>query len=346
MIKVSIIGSTGYAGQELVRLLLRHPEVELISLGSRTFENQPMSQVYGNYKKITDLVCENKPIDELADASDVIFLALPHGIASKQITDQILDKTKIIDLGADFRLEDIEEYEKWYNVKHNGKGLIKEAVYGLCELHRESIKKTTLLANPGCYTTCSILSLAPLFKNNLVDVDSIIIDAKSGVTGAGRSETLPNMYCECNESIKAYKIGSHRHTPEIEQELGKLSGQKTTLLFTPHLTPMNRGILAVCYAKLTKEVSEEDLRALYRDFYKDEYFVRLTEEVMPETKWVKGTNFCDIGIKIDPRTKRVIVIGAIDNLVKGAAGQAIQNMNLMFDLDEKTGLDYIAGFPG
>jgi len=346
MIKVSIVGSTGYAGQELVRLLLRHPEVNLISLGSRTFKNQPMSQVYGNYRKITDLVCENKPIDELADKSDVIFLALPHGIASKQITDKILDKTKIIDLGADFRLENIEEYEKWYNVKHHGKGLIKEAVYGLCELHREQIKKTRLLANPGCYTTCSILSLAPLFKNNLVDVDSIIIDAKSGATGAGRSEMLPNMYCECNESIKAYKIGSHRHTPEIEQELGKLNGQKTTLLFTPHLIPMNRGILAACYAKLTKEVSEEYLRALYRDFYKDEYFVRLTEEVMPETKWVKGTNFCDIGLKIDPRTKRVIVIGAIDNLVKGAAGQAIQNMNLMFNLDEKMGLDYIAGFPG
>ncbi|MEF9918980.1 MAG: N-acetyl-gamma-glutamyl-phosphate reductase [Eubacterium sp.] len=345
MIKASVIGGTGYAGQELLRILYRHPEVEVVSVGSRSFVGQPLKEVYRNYEQITDAVCEAVPIDELAEKSDVIFMALPHGIASKQVTEDLLKKTKIIDLGADFRLKDVTVYEDWYKVNHYNKDLLKEAVYGLCELHRDEIKSARLLSNPGCYTTCSILSLAPLVKNHLIDVNSIIIDAKSGVTGAGRGTDLPLMYCECNESIKAYKIGTHRHTPEIEQELGLLADDNFKLLFTPHLTPMNRGILALCYANLTEDLSENAIRQIYRDFYKDEYFVRLTEENMPETRFVKGSNYCDIGIKVDPRTKRVIAVGAIDNLMKGAAGQAVQNMNLMFGYDEKTGIDFITDFP-
>jgi N-acetyl-gamma-glutamyl-phosphate reductase len=345
MIKASIIGGTGYAGQELIRILMRHPEVEVISVGSRTFAGQKLSDIYGNYEGLTDLICKPADIDELAKKSDVVFLALPHGIASKMITKGVLEQTIIIDLGADFRLKDVDIYEKWYQTDHYNKELIPEAVYGLCELHRDEIKKARLISNPGCYTTCSILSLAPLFKYDLIDETSIIIDAKSGVTGGGRGTILPFMYAECNESIKAYKIGEHRHTPEIEQELQQINGSHFNLLFTPHLVPMNRGILALSYATLKKEISLEELQKLYKTFYKDEYFVRLTGNRMPETRWVKGTNFCDIGLKIDERTNRVIVVGAIDNLVKGAAGQAVQNMNIVFEFEEKMGIDFIADFP-
>ena len=346
MIKAAIIGGTGYAGQELLRILYRHPDVDVVSVGSRSFDGQPLKDVYHLYNNISDAVCEHRELDELAKEADVVFLALPHGIASEKVTAAVLDQTRIIDLGADFRLNDLNIYEEWYEVKHHGEALMEEAVYGLCELHREAIKKARLIANPGCYTTCSILSLAPLIKNKLIDPASIIIDAKSGVTGAGRGTNLPFMYCECNESVKAYKVACHRHTPEIEQELGLLAGKPLQLLFTPNLVPMNRGILAICYANLLNtDMDEEDLRQVYRDFYKDEYFVRLTEEAVPETRWVKGSNYCDIGLKVDKRTGRVIVMGVIDNLVKGAAGQAVQNMNLMFGLDEKTGIDFVTDFP-
>lgn len=345
MIKASVIGGTGYAGQELIRILMRHPMVEVVAVGSRSFSGQKLSDIYQNYEGLTDLLCEVANIKELAEKSDVVFLALPHGIASKMITEEILKQTKIIDLSADFRLKDVLIYEEWYNSEHYNKALLEEAVYGLCELHRSDIKKARLISNPGCYTTCSILSLAPLIKNNLIDENSIIIDAKSGVTGAGRGTVLDFMYSECNESVKAYKIGEHRHTPEIEQELQLLNGGDFKLLFTPHLVPMNRGILALSYANLTENISIEALQDVYQDFYKGEYFVRLTGGKMPETRWVKGSNFCDIGLKIDPRTNRVIVVGAIDNLIKGAAGQAVQSMNILFNLDEKTGIDFIADFP-
>ncbi|MGL4607221.1 MAG: N-acetyl-gamma-glutamyl-phosphate reductase [Eubacteriaceae bacterium] len=345
MLKVSIIGGTGYAGQELIRLLLGHPEVEIVTVGSRSFTGMKFSEIYRNFDQLTEAICEVGEINVLAEKSDVIFLALPHGIASKMINKEILEKTKIIDLGADYRLKDKKEYETWYQTEHFSTDLIEEAVYGLCELHREEIRQGRLIANPGCYTTCSILSLAPLIKNNLIDEHSIIIDAKSGVTGAGRGSSLELMYCECNETIKAYKIGEHRHTPEIEQELGLLNGKEFHLLFTPHLVPMNRGILAVSYGKLKTEVKENELRELYIDFYGNEFFVRLTGDKMPETRWVKGSNFCDIGIKVDERTKRVVVVGAIDNLIKGAAGQAVQNMNIMFNLEEKLGIDLIGDFP-
>ena len=346
MIKAAVIGGTGYAGQQLLQILYRHPETEVIGIGSHSYVGQTFADLYRNYKDISPEVCEDLNLETISEEADVVFVALPHGIASKAVTPDVLNRCKVIDLGADYRLKDVKIYSEWYQVAHHSEDLIAEAVYGLPELHRDDIKKARLIANPGCYTTCSILSLAPLVANHLIDPDTIIIDAKSGVTGAGRGLNLPNLYCECNESIKAYKVAAHRHTPEIEQELGFLNGEEITLTFTPHLTPMNRGILAVCYAKLTQDISETALRQIVSDFYQNEKFVRVyNEDVLPETRWVKGSNYCDIGLKIDKRTNRVIVIGAIDNLMKGAASQAVQNMNLLFGLQEDTGIDFIPEFP-
>ena len=345
-IKVGIIGATGYAGEEIVRLLHNHPQAEIVTLASRSYVGQPYSNVYPNHKSLTDMLCAEEDMEALSKEADVIFLALPHGLASEKVTEEVLNNCKIIDLGADFRLKDVNVYEKWYKVEHHGKKLLEEAVYGLCEWNREDIKKCRLLANPGCYTTCSILSLSPLVAEGMIDISSIIIDAKSGVSGAGRSVKLDNHFAEVNESIKAYGVGSHRHTPEIEEQLGYRAGEELTLTFTPHLVPMQRGILAVCYATLKEKYTWEDVNAAYQKYYGNEPFVRLMAQgAYHETRWVKGSNFCDIGWKVDSRTNRIIVIGAIDNLVKGAAGQAVQNMNLMFGLPEYTGLDLIPMFP-
>ncbi len=344
MIKVGIIGATGYAGQELVRLIEQHPDAQIVTLTSQSYAGKDYSEVYSSYAH-KSYVCQEEDIEKMADICDVIFLALPHGVASKKINNDILNKVKIIDLGADFRLQDIDVYEKWYTT-HYSKDILPEAVYGLCEINRDKIKGKRIVGNPGCYTTCSILSLYPLVKEKMIDLSSIIIDAKSGATGAGRGLSLPNHYCELNESVKAYKIASHRHTPEIEEQLGYAAGEKIVLSFTPHLIPMDRGILATCYATLNDNYTYDDIRRAYEIYYKDEYFIRLTKEgVFPETKWVKGSNFVDIGFAVDERTGRVIVIGVIDNLFKGAAGQAVQNMNILFGIDEKTGLDYIPVFP-
>jgi N-acetyl-gamma-glutamyl-phosphate reductase len=346
MIKVGIVGCTGYAGQELMKLLTMHPECDVEIITSRTYKNMNFNQVYGNYTNITTKQIVDDEIEELAKKVDVIFLALPHGIASNKITNEILEHTKVIDLGADFRLKNLEEYEDWYGVTHGSPKLLDEAVYGLCELKRDKIKNASLIANPGCYTTCSILSLVPLIKNNIVDKNSIIIDAKSGVTGAGRALNLATHYTECNESIKAYKIASHRHTPEIEQELSNVADNSVTISFTPHLVPMNRGILITAYGNLTKICTYKDIKNIYEQFYKNEKFIRLLPEgVFPETKWVKGSNYCDINFQIDERTNRIIVIAAIDNLIKGAAGQAVQNMNILFNIDESTGIEMIPSFP-
>lgn len=345
MIKAGIIGATGYAGSELVRLLSSHPQAEIEVITSQSYKGKNYSDVFENYRH-TDLICEEENIDKMAEKCDVIFLALPHGVASKKINKKILEKTKIIDLGADYRLKDLEVYDKWYKTEHMSKELVKEAVYGLCEINRNDIKDKRLIANPGCYTTCSILSLYPLFKEKIINFKSVVIDAKSGATGAGRGLSIPNHYCELNESVKAYKIAGHRHTPEIEEQLSYAAGEQIILNFTPHLMPMDRGILATCYAELNKEYSYNDIKEIYNKYYGNEYFIRITKEnVFPETKWVKGSNFCDIGFTIDKRTNRIIVVGAIDNLVKGAAGQAVQNMNILFNIDEKTGLDYIPIFP-
>lgn len=344
MIKAGIIGATGYAGNELVRLLTQHPQVQVHTLSSHSYAGKDFSEVYESYRH-KDYACEEENIEKMADECDVIFLALPHGIASKKISQDILSKTKVIDLGADFRLQNIETYEKWYTT-HYSKDILPEAVYGLCEINRERIKNKRIIANPGCYTTCSILSMYPLVKEKMIDLYSIIIDAKSGATGAGRGLSLGNHYCELNESVKAYKIANHRHTPEIEEQLSYAAGEEIVLNFTPHLIPMDRGILATCYANLNKKYTYDEIKAVYEKYYGNEYFIRLTKEgVFPETKWVKGSNFVDIGFTVDERTNRVIIIGALDNLFKGAAGQAVQNMNILFGFKENEGLDYIPVFP-
>ena len=346
MIKAGVIGSTGYAGSELVRILMQHPAVEIAHLTAHSYVGKRYDSVYENFREINEAVCEESDLEALAQDCDVVFMALPHGVAAKTVTPQILQKTKVIDFGADFRLKDANVYEKWYGVTHEGRGLLPKAVYGLCEINREKIKRACLIANPGCYTTCSILSLWPLLSNKLIETDSIIIDAKSGVSGAGRGLALGSMYCEVNENMKAYKIASHRHTPEIEEQLSYAAGETIVLSFTPHLTPMNRGILASCYAKLKPGITEDDVRAVYEDAYGAEPFIRLTKRgVYPETRWVKGSNYLDIGLKVDERTGRVLVFGALDNLVKGAAGQAVQNMNLLFGLPETTGLGAVPMFP-
>lgn len=345
MIKVGIIGATGYAGEQLVWFLYNHPLVQVEFYGSHNYAEMLYSEVYHNYYSFIDDVCVDTEtaISKLSNI-DALFIALPHG-KGFEITEKALKLgVKVIDLGADFRLNSKEVYEEWYGVKHDCSHLLEDATYGLTELNREAIKQCNLLANPGCYPTATILALTPLLKNNLIDVNSIIVDAKSGVSGAGRAASIGSLFTECNESIKAYGVAGHRHTPEIEQELSKACGEDVVISFTPHLVPMNRGILSTCYGSLKKDLTTEELLDLYRDFYKNECFIKIIND-LPETRWVRGSNLCHIGIKVDKRTKRVIIISAIDNLIKGAAGQAVQNMNLMFGLEETTGLEIIAMAP-
>ena len=340
MIKAAILGATGYAGCELVRLLLSHKDVELVYLASHSYEGRKFSEVYPMYQGHCDLTLMSDDLAAASDAADVVFMALPAGIASSSVTEDILKKTCIIDLGADFRLHDAGVYEKWYRMEHGNKELLKEAVYGLPEIHRDSIRGKRLIANPGCYTTASILALYPLVKHHLVDTSTIIIDAASGTSGAGRGNKTSSLFCEVDESFKAYGVATHRHTPEIEQELSIAAGSDIVLQFTPHLVPMNRGILATCYAKYVKGVSDEDIKASYDECYAGEYFIRLVSS-MPETRNVRGSNFADIWYRMDERTGNIIVLSAIDNLMKGAAGQAVQNMNIITGLDEKCALEYL-----
>lgn len=346
MIKVGIIGSTGYAGAELVRILTGHKEAEIVWYGSRSYVDKQYADVYRNMFQIVDAACMDDNMDELARQVDVIFTATPQGLCASLVNEDILSKTKIIDLSADFRIKDVSVYEKWYGIEHKSPEFINEAVYGLCEINRDKVKGARLVANPGCYTTCSILTAYPLAKEGIIDMSTLIVDAKSGTSGAGRGAKLPNLFCEVNENMKPYGVATHRHTPEIEEQLGYASGEKVVINFTPHLVPMNRGILATEYASLKKDVTYEEVRAIYDKYYADEKFVRvLKENELPETKWVEGSNYVDINFKIDPRTNRIIMMGAIDNLVKGAAGQAVQNMNLMFGLDEEEGLNLVPMFP-
>lgn len=346
MIKAGIIGATGYAGGELVRILSGHPDVEIVWYGSRSYIDQKYADVYRNMFRIVDAACMDDNMEELAEEADVIFTATPQGFCASVISEEILSRTRIVDLSADFRIKDVKTYEKWYGIEHKSPQFIEEAVYGLCEVNREDVKSARLVANPGCYTTCSILTAYPLAKEGIIDMDTLIIDAKSGTSGAGRGAKVQNLFCEVNENMKAYGVASHRHTPEIEEQLGYAAGKPVVLSFTPHLVPMNRGILATEYAKLTRDVSWEDVKAVYDKYYGNEKFIRvLDRDVCPETKWVEGSNYVDIGFKIDPRTNRIIMMGAIDNLVKGAAGQAVQNMNLMFGLKESEGLELVPMFP-
>ena len=351
MIKAGIIGATGYAGNELVRILMGHKEVEIKWFGSRSYIDQKYANVYQNMFEIVDATCLDDNIAELANQVDVIFTATPQGYLAGVLTEEILSKTKVIDLSADYRIKDVSVYEEWYKIEHKSPQFIEKAVYGLCEVNREDIKGARLVANPGCYTTCSILTAYPLVKEGFIDANTLIIDAKSGTSGAGRGAKLPNLYCEVNENIKAYGVASHRHTPEIEEQLGYAAGEEIVINFTPHLVPMNRGILATEYASLKKKAdgtypTYEEVKAVYDKYYKNEKFVRVLEkDVCPETKWVEGSNYVDVNFKIDSRTGRIIMMGAIDNLVKGAAGQAVQNMNLLFGFDEAEGLNLVPMFP-
>lgn len=351
MIRAGIIGATGYAGAELARILMRHREAEIVWFGSRSYTDRKFAQIYANFFEIVDSICLDDNMSELAAQADVIFTATPQGYLASALNDEILSRTKIIDLSADFRIKDVAVYEKWYGITHQSPQYIPEAVYGLCEINRGEIKKARLVANPGCYTTCSILTAYPLVKAGLIVPDTLIIDAKSGTSGAGRGAKTPNLFCEVNENIKAYGVTTHRHTPEIEEQLGYAAGRPLTVSFTPHLVPMNRGILVTAYASLAKRADGSlpdagEIRTAYETYYKEETFIRvLPENICPETRWVEGSNYVDVNFKIDGRTGRVIMMGALDNLVKGAAGQAVQNMNLLFGLPETEGLQTVPLFP-
>ena len=351
MVKVGIIGATGYAGNELVRLLMGHKDVEIMWYGSRSYIDKKYAEVYQNMFEIVEDTCLDDNMEELASKVDVIFTATPQGFLAGVLTEEILSRVKIIDLSADFRIKDVKTYEKWYKIEHKSPQFIEEAVYGLCEINRDKVKGARLIANPGCYTTCSILTAYPLVKEGLIDPDTLIIDAKSGTSGAGRGAKLPNLFCEVNENMKAYGVTNHRHTPEIEEQLGYAAGKEIVVNFTPHLVPMTRGILATEYATLNKKADGTlptygEVKAIYDKYYKNEKFVRVLEkDICPETKWVEGSNYVDVNFKIDERTGRIVMMGALDNLVKGAAGQAVQNMNLLFGFDEAEGLNLVPMFP-
>ena len=355
MIKAGIIGATGYAGGELVRLLLGHKNVEIKWYGSKSYIDKKYADVYQNMFQIVEDTCLDDNIRELARQVDVIFTATPQGYLASILTEEILSQAKVVDLSADYRIKDVKVYEEWYKMEHKSPQFIGEAVYGLCEINREKVKEARLVANPGCYTTCSILTAYPLVKEGLIDADSIIIDAKSGTSGAGRGAKVQNLFCEVNENMKAYAVASHRHTPEIEEQLGYGAGREIKVSFTPHLVPMNRGILATEYANLKKikradgsetYPSYEEINAAYDKYYAGEKFVRVLEkDVCPETKWVEGSNYVDVNFKIDQRCGRIIMMGALDHLVKGAAGQAVQNMNLLFGQKESEGLELVPMFP-
>ena len=344
MIRVGIVGATGYAGAELVRLLMQRDDIEIVWYGSRSYIHQDFASIYKNLYHIVEEDCKDDDLHQIAEIADVIFTATPQGFLAGKLDEEILRKAKVIDLSADYRIKDVKTYEKWYKIEHLSPQFIEEAVYGLPEINREKIKNARLIANPGCYPTCSFLSIMPLAKAGLIDMSSIIIDAKSGTSGAGRSAKVDNLFCEVNENIKAYGVTTHRHTPEIEEQLGRISGKETIISFTPHLVPMMRGILVTAYASLTEKVSIEKIREIYEHTYANEEFVRVLKEGdCPQTRFVEGSNFVDVNVVLDERTNRVVMMGAMDNLVKGAAGQAMQNM--LFGCKENMGLKQIPMFP-
>jgi len=347
MIRAAVIGSTGYAGIELVRLLSQHPDVELTAFTSTSYVDQPLNEVYPQFGKQLNSLCVAEDWEKLVSSNDVLFCALPHGHVAEKLQPHFLEKVKVIDLGADFRLPEASTYETWYNLPHPQPSLLLEAVYGIPEWNRKLVSSTRLLANPGCYPTATLLGLLPLVNADLIDVSTIVVDAKSGVSGAGRGLSLDRLFTECHESVKAYGVGSHRHTPEIESSLSTITGVSIPpISFTPHLIPMHRGILSTIYAKLKSSSTDlEVIESLYQAAYEKEPFVRvLPKDIFPETRYVKGSNRCDINFKIDFRTGRIVVVSAIDNLIKGAAGQAIQNMNCMFNLAETMGLEAVPAF--
>ena len=346
MLNVAIVGASGYTGLELIRILYRHPEVAVTCLTSEQSAGKRISEVFPALRERCDLLLENLEPVRVAEKADIIFTALPHKAAMEVVPTFLKLGKRVIDLSADYRLADPQVYGAWYE-PHLNPAVLKKAVYGLPEIRRAKVRGAKLVANPGCYPTSIILGLAPLLKNGLIKLDSIIADSASGVSGAGRSAKVDSLYCEVNDGFKAYGVGGvHRHTPEIEQELSLLAGKSVTITFTPHLVPMDRGILSTCYATPKKPISTEKLVQLYREFYADEPFVRvLPQGALPSTAFVRGSNFCDIAPVVDSRTGRIIIVSAIDNLVKGAAGQAVQNMNLVSGLPETMGLEGLALFP-
>ena len=346
MKKVAIIGASGYTGVELSRLLCNHPNVTVTAVTSRQYDGVALSEVFPNLRGKTDLICENLSIEELCERADIFFTAVPHKTAMDLVPQLMKSGKKVIDLSADFRLRDAQTYEHWYQ-EHSSKEYIKQAVYGLPELYRDEIAGADLIANPGCYPTSIILGMAPLLRNNIIVPSSIIADSKSGTTGAGRGAKVGSLFCEVADGFKAYGVGrQHRHTPEIEQELNRLAAQDFNVTFTPHLLPISRGILSTVYAELSREVTKEQIHSLYTEMYMNEPFVRvLPMGSFPATQYVRGSNFCDIGFALDTVTNRIIVITAIDNVVKGAAGQAVQNMNIMCGFQEQAGLEIVPLFP-
>lgn len=336
--RVAVAGATGYAGAELVRILTVHPNVELTALTSRQYAGKRFDSVYPSMTGVVDLICREFNLDDISAESDVVFTALPHKLPMEFVPSLLERGKKVIDLSADFRFRNAEIYEFYYQ-PHTAKHLLESAVYGLCEIYDDKIRNASLIGNPGCYPTSVILPLVPLLKRGFIDVQSIIVDSKSGVSGAGRSLSLTTHFCEVNESFKAYKVAQHRHSPEMEEVLSREAERPVRITFVPHLIPTTRGMLTTIYADLVEEIHEEDLRRCIEDFYSNRPFIRICpNDRLPDTLYVRGTNYCDIGFRIDPRAKRVILISAIDNLVKGAAGQAVQNMNIMLGLDETAGL--------
>ncbi len=345
MLNIAIIGASGYTGGELTRILHTHSQARITAVTSRQYNGIQLSRVYPHLRGVTDIICENLNIAELCDRADLFFTAVPHKTAM-EIVPKLLDAgKKVIDLSADFRIKDAAVYEEWYN-HHTAPQYIQQAVYGLPEIYREAIASASLTANPGCYPTSIILALAPLLRNTAIDTGTIIADSKSGASGAGRSASQDKIFCEVADGFRPYGVGSHRHTPEIEQEISLLAGKNILVSFTPHLLPVSRGILSTIYANLQDGVNSESVLEMYQTEYAKEKFIRiLGDGVFPATQHVRGSNFCDIGFKIDRRTNRIIVMSAIDNVVKGASGQAVQNMNIMFGFSEDDGLNGVPLFP-
>jgi N-acetyl-gamma-glutamyl-phosphate reductase len=345
-LRIAIVGSSGYTGGELFRILLYHPGVEVTVVTSEKSAGKPITDIFPHLAGLTNLICEPLDPEGIAKKADFVFLALPHVTAQEAGYRFHKIGIKVVDLSADYRLSDPALYEKWYEHCHQYPELLAAAVYGLPELHRQKIRTAALVANPGCYPTGAILALAPIVRESMVDLGSIVIDSKSGVSGAGRGPALPYHFPEANEGFMAYKVGTHRHTPEIEQELSNIAGAQVTLSFTPHLVPMNRGILTTAYAKLVAGTDTGTLHSLYQQYYRDEPFVRILPlGQFPNVRNVRGSNFCDVGITADPRTGRAVIVTAIDNLVKGASGQAVQNMNIMMGYKETAGLKFAGLFP-
>lgn len=346
MIKTAIIGASGYTGAELARILSRHPQVELTAATSRQYAGTALADIFPSLGKAVTIICDNPGLDELCQRAELFFTAVPHKTAMDLVPQLLAAGRKVIDLSADFRLRDVAVYEQWYE-PHSSPQLLAKAVYGLPELARERIRGCDLVANPGCYPTSIILALAPLLKAGAIDPLSIIADSKSGTSGAGRAAQTGSLFCEVHDGFRPYKVGrTHRHTPEIEQELSKLAGMAVQVTFTPHLLPISRGILSTIYATLKPGFDSQTINDLYRKRYAEEPFIRvLGDRTLPATQYVRGSNFCDIACKVDTATGRVIVMSAIDNIVKGASGQAVQNMNIMFGFPETAGLTTVPLFP-